>query len=294
MGITSSVEPKAVAPSYWRHEYSPRATILDSQRYFDTWAERAARTRENLPGRIDVAYGSGARERLDVFRGRASSGTLIFIHGGYWRAFGKEDFSWVADTFVKADLSVVVLSYPLVPAAHMADISRSISKAISFIARELLTAQERTRLVIAGHSAGAQLAALFLASSAEEAGERKLDAIVCISGVFDLLPLSHAGIFAGMDMPPNELHAASPLYLAPPHRGSVLLALGADETREFHRQSERLADAWSPCVTGLMRIPGRNHFSVIDDLYDAQSTLSQEVLGSFKRAPVRGCSEPSS
>jgi arylformamidase len=288
MGITSFVEAKAVAPSYWRHEYSPRATILDSQRYFDTWAERAALTREKLQGRIDVAYGSGARERLDVFRGQAPSGTLIFIHGGYWRAFGKEDFSWVAETFVKAGLTVVVLSYPLIPAAHMADISRSISKAVSFIAHELLTAQERARLVIAGHSAGAQLAALYLASSAEDAAGRKLDAIACISGVFDLFPLSHAGIFAGMDMPPNELHAASPLYLAPPERGSVLLALGAEETREFHRQSERLADAWSPCVTGLLRIPARHHFSVIDDLYDAQSTLTQEVLGLFKHAPARG------
>jgi arylformamidase len=282
MGITSSADIEAVAPSYWQHEYSPRATILDSQDYFDAWAARAALTRQQIQGRLDVAYGSGARERLDVFRGQASSGTLIFIHGGYWRAFGKEDFSWVADTFVKAGLTVVVLSYPLIPTAHMADISRSISRAINFLARELLSAQELTTLVVAGHSAGAQLAAHYLASSSKEAAQRKLDAIVCISGVFDLFPVSHAGVFAGMDMPPNELHAACPLYLPPPDRGSVLLALGADETREFHRQSERFADAWSKRVTGLIRIPGRHHFSVIDDLYDAGSDLSQLVLGLFK------------
>ena len=286
MGVTPSDAIKAAPPSYWQREYSPRHTITNSQKYFDGWTERAASTRRQLHGRIDVAYGSDPRERLDLFRGRASAGTLIFIHGGYWRAFSKDDFSWVADIFVKAGLTVAVLSYPLIPVAHLSDISRSISKAMNFLMRELLSAEERSRLVLAGHSAGAQLAAHFLASSATDAAAAcKLDAIVCVSGLFDLIPVGRAGIFGAMDLLPGELYAASPLYLPPPDHAAVLLAVGAEETREFHRQSERCADAWSERVTGLIRIPERNHFSVIDELYDAETLLSSQVLSLFKKPP---------
>jgi arylformamidase len=286
MGVAHSDALKPAAPSYWQREYSPRATIPDFQKYFDGWAERAARTRRELHGRTDIAYGSDARERLDVFRGRESSGTIIFIHGGYWRAFSKDDFSWVANAFVKAGLTVAILSYPLIPAVHLADISRSISKAINFLMREILSAEERAKLVLAGHSAGAQLAAHFLASTAADAGLAcRLDAIVCVSGLFDLIPVGRAGIFSGLDLLPGELYAASPLYLPPPDHAAVLLALGAQETREFHRQSERCADAWGERVTGLIRVPERHHFSVIDDLYDAETVLGRQVLSFFDKAP---------
>jgi arylformamidase len=269
--------------SYWQYQYNPRITIADYQRYFDAWRNRAALTRRRLAGQLDIAYGSGKRDRLDFFRPQTgpASGTLIFIHGGYWRVFGKEDFSWVADEFVSRGISVAVLSYPLLPEADLSTIRRSISRAIEHLTIELLNVAERTRLVVVGHSAGAHLAAQYVASCGPQSLQLPPAAVVGVSGLYDLLPVHCAGNFADSASNPGELYDASPLYLRPPERSVVLVAVGADESREFQRQSERLADAWEPRVCGFLRVPQRNHFSVIDDLADERSELFRQALGLF-------------
>src|SRR5690348_4295012 len=102
--MTSSVrfttDGSQSARDYWEAEYNPRASVADAQKYFERWVERAARTRSTLPVTLDLPYGSHTRERLDLFRAESPRGTLVFLHGGYWRAFGREFYSWVAEAFV--------------------------------------------------------------------------------------------------------------------------------------------------------------------------------------------------
>ena len=45
--------------------------------------------RATLAGRTDLAYGPHARHRIDLFPARGGRGTLVFIHGGYWRSLDK-------------------------------------------------------------------------------------------------------------------------------------------------------------------------------------------------------------
>lgn len=274
---------EAMQPSYWQRQYNPRVAIADSQRYFDAWRDRAAQTRRRLAARLNIAYGPGERERLDLFSRHegADSGTLVFIHGGYWRAFGKEDFSWVADEFVPRGISVAVLSYPLMPYAGLPTIRRSISRAIEHLTTELLDVAERAKLVVVGHSAGAHLAAQYVASSVPPSPRFAPEAVIGVSGLYDLLPVHCAGNLAVAGSNPGELYEASPLYSLPPERSVVLVVVGADESREFQRQSERLVDAWEPRVCGYLRVPQRNHFSVIDDLTDERSELFRKVMGFF-------------
>ncbi|UXN74064.1 alpha/beta hydrolase fold domain-containing protein [Devosia sp. A8/3-2] len=44
----------------------------------------------------------------------------MFIHGGYWRAFSKSDYSLVADTVTAAGVIAVIVDYALMPAMRMA------------------------------------------------------------------------------------------------------------------------------------------------------------------------------
>ena len=273
-------------PSYWERQYNPRLAVADSQRYFDAWRDRSEQTRRRLAGQRDVAYGPGERERLDLFRGREgpASGALVFIHGGYWRAFGKEDFSWIADEFVSRGIAVAVLSYPLMPYADLSTIGRSISRAIEYLTTGLLTVAERAKLVVVGHSAGAYLAAQYVTSSVGAISLQFMpDAVVGVSGLYDLFPVHCAGKLADSGLNQGALYDASPLYAPAPQRSVVLVAVGGDESREFQRQSERLVDAWETRICGYLRIAQRNHFSVIDDLADERSELFRKTLG-FLRA----------
>jgi arylformamidase len=269
------VERHLTANEYWEREYNPRTKVPDAQKYFDAWVEKAANAREKLAGTPNLAYGEHPRERLDLFRAVAPRGTLVFIHGGYWRAFGREFQSWVAEAFVAAGISVAIPSYPLAPQATHAEIISSVSKVVPHLRKEVLTPPEQGKVVLVGHSAGGHLAACLVAA------EQQVDAAVCISGLFDLAPLRHTLMLASMNWPAADLHAASPLFMAPNPHAKVLLAVGGDESVEFQLQSARLARAWRPYVEPILTPPGRNHFNVIDDLTQPDYELTRAIVGLF-------------
>ena len=68
--------------------------IPDGAAYPDRWEVegQAYREREASIGRarLNVAYGDGARQKLDLFHpaGKAE-GLVMFVHGGYWLRFDR-------------------------------------------------------------------------------------------------------------------------------------------------------------------------------------------------------------
>ena len=77
--------------------------------------------------KLDLRYGPGPKETLDLFvpAGRRA-GTFVFIHGGYWRALDKDDFSFVAGPFVAQGIAVAVVE--LRPVSRRVDRRRSSSE----------------------------------------------------------------------------------------------------------------------------------------------------------------------
>ena len=65
----------------------------------------------------------------------------------------------------------------------------------------------------------------------------------------------------------------------------MLIAVGADETSEFVRQTQILWDAWPanrPAGdTGPFVVPARNHFTVVLDYADPGSELTRRTLALF-------------
>lgn len=266
------------AEGYWDRQYNPRLSVAAAAEYFANWNRRASEARASTQP-IELTYGEHPREKLDLFRAPNAKGTLVFIHGGYWRAFSKHEFSWLAPPFLAAGVTVAVLSYPLCPEVALSRISIAIDAAMNYLTQSVLNAAERRRLVLSGHSVGAHLAARY--QSSRRPGQ-PAHAIVCISGLFDLLPLKHTHMLASLDFQESELHAASPLFAPPPATGDVLLAVGAEEPPEFAWQSARLASAWSDRQPQLMTVAGRNHFSVVEALAEPGHALFNETLGYFR------------
>ena len=84
-------------------------------------AETAARSRAFAVGanaRVDVPYGTGARERVDIIfpPGLAKGAPLhAFIHGGYWRAGNKHEHWLVAAPVLAAGGIAAFIGYDLMP-----------------------------------------------------------------------------------------------------------------------------------------------------------------------------------
>ena len=73
--------------------------IEGAEAYPPLWADKAAQFRDKLGtrARLSLPYGEGERHWFDLFLPEdEAKGLMIFIHGGYWRAFGPRDFSHLA------------------------------------------------------------------------------------------------------------------------------------------------------------------------------------------------------
>jgi arylformamidase len=256
-------------------EYNPRATIANGLVLFSQWKVRAGEARESCNPRIDLAYGDTPAEKLDFFAapdaGRAGSPVLVFIHGGYWRALDKADFSWVAPPYVAAGISVAIVNYGLAPKTPIAQIVEQVRRAIASIherADEL--GADHGRIHCSGHSAGGHLTAMMLAtdwsSVAPGLPASPLAGALTISGVFDVEPLTRAEFLRhdiGLDA--AGARALSPAFLPLLSPVPLIRAVGALETAEFHRQQHLIEAHWpSVCSSALLDVPDRNHFTVCE------------------------------
>jgi arylformamidase len=253
--------------------YNNRLLVPDYPRYLAAWRVAAAAFRQATPGaRLGVPYGAGRREKLDLFPGGGGAAAL-FLHGGYWQALGREDFSHLAAGLVARGLDVAIPSHDHCPAVTLSHIVAQARAAAILTFR--MTGQ---RLLAIGHSAGGHLAAMLLATDwrrIDPALPRDLVlAALPISGVFDLAPLVGTTPGRALPLPPATLASCSPRFLPAPGRPLHCL-VGALESAGFRDQSREMAAAWGGTAE---EAPGAHHFTVIDPLAEPDSPLVATAL----------------
>ena len=266
-------------------QYNARAAVPDHPAFISRWRADSERTRKSLAAEIDVSFGETRSERLDFIRaGHPGAPLLIFIHGGYWRSLDKGDFSFLAQPFVASNANVAVVNYGLAPGTSMEEMVRQLLRAVSWLYKNAAAMGfDAQRIVIAGHSAGAHLAAMMAAAEWEKwdpaLPANVVRGIVCISGLYDLQPLAQAP-FLKDDIRLDSAGARklSPMSYQPRFNVPMVTAVGADESSEFHRQSALIRSAWPSCFRQSIPMPGRNHFSVVDAFGDPCHPLFQSAV----------------
>jgi arylformamidase len=261
-------------------EYNNRELVPEHPQFFARWDQSSGRARAASTCFLDRSYGDMPGETLDVFPARRGDGTcMMFIHGGYWRALDKKDFSYIAPPWVDAGVSVAVVNYDLCPAVSMEEIVRQMLRASRWLwlhGREY--GIDRNKLYVVGHSAGGHLAAMLMAAIWPAFDPRLpknlFKGALAISGLYDMRPLMQVD-FLQADLRLDEQSAMrlSPAFLPPATRAPVMTSVGGDESGEFRRQNAILAERWPSVFAGDIPMPGRNHFSVIDALAERSSAL---------------------
>jgi acetyl esterase/lipase len=207
-----------------------------------------------------------------------AQGLAVFVHGGYWRAFGKSDWSHLATGALARGWAVAMPGYTLCPQIRVSGITRQIGAAITAAARAL-----GGPIRLAGHSAGGHLVTRMLCEDTPlpEAVAARIASVVSISGVHDLRPLLRTALNADTRLDRTEAATESPALLTPRPGVPVTCWVGAAERPEFRRQSGLLANIWTGCGVRIRVVedPGRHHFNIIDGLTERDSPLTDALLG---------------
>lgn len=273
--------PSAI--SDWDDAYANTAHIPGGASYPALWSSLAKAFRDEIAaaGRaeLDLAYGDGERETLDLFQpAGAAKGLAVFAHGGYWLSFDKSSWSHLAAGALARGWAVCVPSYPLAPQARITAITRRFAAAVQFAA-----ARMDGPLRLAGHSAGGHLVARTICedSPLPDHLRDRIAHVVSISGLHDLRPLLRTRMNATLRMDAAEAARESAALHEPLAGRSIACWVGGAERPEFIRQSRLLANIWAGlgAATEFALAEGRHHFDVIDDLIDPKSGLIQTWLG---------------
>ncbi len=266
---------------YLEQQYNNRAAVPEHPTFLQSWAERSQAFREQADGLLDIAYGDGEREILDIFPAPDSSSPVhIYLHGGYWQALSKDSFSFVAQHFNRAGECAVIVNYDLCPQAALAQIIDQSRKAVRWILQHIADyGGDAGRIQVTGHSAGGHLLAALLThdwSDCSVAGvslqQPPLQRLNALSGLFQLRPLVGTSINHALGLDADSAEESSPLYhplWRPAPTTELNLLVGELESDEYKRQSRELQQAWqSQMALSYRQIPGIHHFSIVDAFLD--------------------------
>lgn len=183
---------------------------------------------------LDVPYAAvDPRQALDVYAPRAAGPhpVVVFVHGGYWHTQGRRYFQPVTGLYGNVGVALaargvlaVLPSYRLFPAATLeAELDDVLAAVVWARAHAAEHGGDPTKIVLAGHSAGAHLI-MTLATSPERLRARGLRpedvrGYVALSGIYDV-----PGLLERAD--PELREVLVPLFGDTPATWSVLERLG--------------------------------------------------------------------
>ncbi|HWA30483.1 MAG TPA: alpha/beta hydrolase, partial [Rhizomicrobium sp.] len=169
---------------------------------------------------------------------------LLFFHGGSWQFGDKDQYRALGQAFATKGIVTVVANYRLYPPDGFPTFVEDGAAAFRHVQQHVAeVGGDPARIFIAGHSAGAHIAAMLAANGAylravgsDPSAPR---GIIGIAGPYDFLPIRDSvliELFGGDSVPETQ-----PIHFVDGKRAPMLLAHGRDDTTVGAGNSKRLA-----------------------------------------------------
>jgi len=266
--------------------YNPRLVVPEFPQIQERWQEASERARASLPAYLDVPYGVGDSETMDIFpaQGR-SKGLLMFIHGGYWRSSDKSALSFIAPALTSAGVTLAVPNYSLCPKVQIKDIVMQMVQACAWVYRNGGNfGAPAQRVHVCGHSAGGHLATMMLSclwpEYSPDLPRKVVQSAMSISGLYDLRDIVKTpSVNVDVRLTEKAALKVSPAFLPPATDAPLYTAVGERENEGFHIQNRLIATNWKSVHKGEFVCADENHFTLLDQFARPSSRLFGAVLG---------------
>lgn len=251
-----------------------------------------------------VAYGSHARQKLDIYRplqATREAAVIVFFYGGAWDSGERADYEFVARKLAARGHFVVVPDYRLYPEVRFPEFVKDGARAAAWVLEHGKKISVQSRPVfLMGHSAGAHIAMLvgldqrYLRQRGHQSAE--LAGIIGLAGPYDFLPLESERL-KQIFMTPLALHDSQPVNFVDDEDPAVLLLHGDSDRRVWLRNSKNLAARLRQAGANVTLIvyPGVTHTGILKPFIpfvNDESGLIDEILSFVSsRQAVRKGSE---
>jgi len=266
-------------------EYNPRFIVENTDELIQSYFTESQRVLREYSNRSAVAYGPTPSETLDIFPAeKLCSPIHIFFHGGYWHSLTSRDFAFVAEGLVRNGIMAVLVNYPLCPSVNIDEIVRQSRAAAAWTYRNAEDFDGNPeRISVSGHSAGGHLTGMLLSTDWEKnhgLPPNLIKGFLPVSGLFDLKPFPFSWLQPKLLLTSEQVLRNSPVFLKPVYTPHVMVAVGADESHEFQRQSKNYTIFLQKhgVHAEYLSMPGKNHFNIIHDFLGDGGPLGKKII----------------
>jgi len=197
----------------------------------------------------DIQYGSHHRQKLDIYlpaqaERNTPTKTLIFFYGGSWESGHKEDYKFVAEALSSAGFIVVIPDYRVYPEVIFPDFVDDSARAVNWVKNNIAAYGGGEQLFVAGHSAGAHIAALLVLDkqylASYELAPNDLKGMIGLAGPYDFLPLK-SDTLKTIFGPEQQRWQSQPIHFVDGKNPPMLLLVGSNDLTVWPKNSRNLA-----------------------------------------------------
>lgn len=226
--------------------------------------------------RQGVSYGELPRQKLDVYSpakdaaGKTATGpVVIFFYGGSWKSGAREKYRFVGEALTRKGLTVVIPDYRLHPEVTFPAFMHDAAKAVRWTLDNLgETGTTKRPVFLAGHSAGAHIAALMTVDEIyfKQAGVSvdRICGVIGIAGPYAFDPRQYRttrAVFAGL----ADTDKARPVKRVSGRTSPFLLLHGDADGTVRPSNTTEFAAALRSAGTDVRSelLPGIGHYRIV-------------------------------
>ena len=204
----------------------------------------------------NIAYGAGARQRLDVYEPRGENTgmspangypVVVFFHGGTWTSGARGDYRFIGEALASRGIVAIIPDYRLYPQVRYPDFLTDCAQAVAWAQREAAQyGGDAKRLYVMGHSSGAYNAAMIALDPRwlKSAGlaPSALAGWIGLAGPYDFYPMTNVEA-QPVFFHPNYPTGSQPMdYVSKAAPRTFLGAAANDDVVNPQRNTRQLAE----------------------------------------------------